>query len=133
MTTTTNLQDLSLRIEQVVHEHIAASQTVASAAVERSFGTAAGKTGKTPPASRPRKSVRRRSRDEMAALGEQLYQAVCAKPGEGMVALAADVGAIPRELNRPMAQLKDAGKVRSVGQRHLTRYFPLVGESIESA
>ena len=69
----------------------------------------------------------------MAALCERLYQAVCAKPGEGMVVLATDIGASPRELNRPMAQLKGAGKVRSVGQRNLTRYFPLVSEATGSA
>ena len=70
---------------------------------------------------------------EISAIGERLYQAVCAKPGAPMTVLAVDVGATPRALNRPMMHLKRAGKIRSVGQRHLTRYFPLVGETAGQA
>lgn len=46
-----------------------------------------------------------------------------------MVVLAADVGSSPRQLSRPMTQLKRLGRVRSVGQRHVTRYFPLAVKS----
>ena len=42
-----------------------------------------------------------------------------------MAVLAAEIGSSPRELNRPVTQLRSAGQVRSVGQRHLTRYFPM--------
>jgi hypothetical protein len=73
-------------------------------------------------------SSKRRAPEEIAALGERLYQAVCAKPGETMTVLMADVGGSARELQRPMALLKRAGRVRSVGARHLTRYFPMVNE-----
>lgn len=65
----------------------------------------------------------------MAALGQQFYQAVCERPGETMVVLAADIGSSPRELNRPVTILKRLGQVRSVGQRNLTRYFPLAAKS----
>ena len=41
-----------------------------------------------------------------------------------MVAFATELGATVRELHRPMANLKRAGQVRSVGERHRTRYFP---------
>ncbi len=74
----------------------------------------------------------RRTPAEMAALSERIYQAVCAKPGESKAVLAAAVGVTARELDRPMSQLKDAGKVRTAGQRHLTRYFPLVGEAAQT-
>ena len=69
----------------------------------------------------------------MGAVGERLYQAVCSKPGESKAVLAGEVGMSPLELDRPMKHLKNTGKVRSVGQRHLTRYFPLVGENAASA
>lgn len=36
------------------------------------------------------------------------------------------VGAPARTLHRPMMLLKRAGRVRSVGTRHATRYFPAV-------
>jgi hypothetical protein len=68
----------------------------------------------------------------MAALGERLYQEVCAKPGETMSVLAADLGSSWQELSRPMSHLKRDGRVRSVGQRHLTRYFPLVSKAVEA-
>jgi hypothetical protein len=42
-----------------------------------------------------------------------------------MTVLAARVGQKPRALNRPMLQLKKAGRVRSAGERYLTRYFPM--------
>ena len=74
----------------------------------------------------------RRTPTEMAAMSERLYQAVCTKPGESKAVLAAAVGVPTRELDRPMSHLKNAGKVRSVGQRHLTRYFPLVGETAQA-
>ena len=61
----------------------------------------------------------------MAALGERLYRAVCEHPGESMARLSGELGASARELHRPMALLKRAGRVRSVGERHATRYFPM--------
>ena len=61
----------------------------------------------------------------MSALSERLYAAICAHPGAAMCVLAAEVGATARELNRPATQLRRAGRVRSVGQRQSTRYFPM--------
>jgi len=46
-----------------------------------------------------------------------------------MAVLAADLGATPRELHRAVAGLKQAGRVRAVGQRAHTRYFPLANSS----
>jgi len=69
----------------------------------------------------------------VAAVAERIYQAVCAKPGEAMTVLAAELGASARELHRPMALLKRAGRVRSAGARHLTRYFPMVDGAAASA
>jgi hypothetical protein len=58
-------------------------------------------------------------------LEERLYRAVCAHPGETMAVLAQAVGATARELNRPATLLRRDGRVRSVGQRSSTRYFPM--------
>lgn len=62
-------------------------------------------------------------------LGERLFAAVCTQPGETMAVLAPKLGSSPRELHRPMAVLKEAGRVRSVGQRSHTRYYPTVTRS----
>lgn len=131
--------DLNARIEQVIAEHIAACRAAAISAVELAFATnaiSAFKSDRSRQTRRPstgraetptsRESLARRTPAEMAAVSERLYQAVCARPGESKAALAAEVGLSARELDRPMTHLKDSGKVRSVGQRHLARYFPLV-------
>jgi hypothetical protein len=118
---------LEERIEQLVREHIASMQRNAREALERAFA------GATSP--RPGRVTRghgdggrkRRAPTEVSAIGERLYRAVCARPGEGMGVLARELGASVRELHRPMALLKKAGRVRSVGQRSLTRYFPRTG------
>src|SRR5690606_1202889 len=72
---------------------------------------------------------KRRAPAEVSAVGERLYQAVCAHPGESMATLAKELEMAPRELQRPMALLREAGRVRCVGQRHLMRYFPRTGAS----
>jgi hypothetical protein len=123
----TNL-DLSQRIEQVIREHLAATQTAAREAIERAF---AGAAVRAPARVSRRASVsassgnrKRRAPAEIASLGDQFLRAVRAKPGESMTVLAADVGASARELHRAVALLKQAGRVRSVGNRQQTRYFP---------
>ena len=130
MANTMSNQELGERIERLVQEHIAASRKAAQEAVARAFAAA------HPPARvRTRRQFtssgrsKKRAPEEIAAVGERLYQAVCAKPGETMVVLRADVGASARELHRPMALLKRAGRVRSVGTRHLTRYFPMTNDA----
>lgn len=69
----------------------------------------------------------RRTAEEIAELGEQLYELVCAHPGESMTLFAEQMGMRAGDLHVPMSKLKVAGRVRSVGQRSLTRYFPAVG------
>jgi hypothetical protein len=129
--TTTSIQNLEKEIERLVREHMDACEVAAAAAVQRAFGAARA----TRPASRKRAVPKsrttnsRRSSDELAKLGDRLYAAVCDKPGETMHVLAAEVGAKPRELQRPMFLLKQSGKVRSAGQRSFTRYFPMAAPS----
>lgn len=126
MNSTNSAQDLGQRIEQMIKQHIATSQACAQQAVARAFTSAA--SGSTPVVTprRARSSPgRKRPSADIAALGEQFHQAVCAKPGEIMTVLSVDVGATARELSRPVTLLRRAGRIRAVGSRHLTRYFPL--------
>jgi hypothetical protein len=128
---TTSFDMLSQRIEEVIQEHLTASRVAAADAVARAFGSMSRESGR----SRVRLAApstggsQRRTAPELAALGQQFYRAVCAKPGETMAVLAAEVGASPRLLNRPVTQLRRLGQVRSVGQRNLTRHFPLATKS----
>jgi hypothetical protein len=135
MTKTTSTQDLGRRIEQVVEEHIAESRRAAQEAVVRAFATANRRpsSAKSAPRATTGRTFERRSPEEVAALGERLYGAVCTNPGAAMAVFAAEIGATVRELNRPMTLLKRAGRVRSVGARHRTRYFPMAGKVAASA
>jgi len=122
---TTNLTEgLQRQIERLVREHLAAQQKAALAAVERAFAPAAPVRARPVRPVRPSPGRRRRT-SELAHLAERLCEAVRACPGETMTVLAASVGEKPRALNRPMLHLKRAGRVRSAGERHHTRYFPM--------
>jgi len=125
MASTTSNEELAKKIERLVEEHIAESRRVAQEALARAFGSPPAKSGRARPPAAKRHWKGRRSPDEVAELGERLYAAICAKPGAGMSALATEVGASVRELHRPMTRLKDDSRIRSVGKRHLTRYFPM--------
>jgi hypothetical protein len=121
--------ELAEQIEKLVGDFVAASRSAASAAVERAFAAADGnrvRARRSESASRKRKSSARRSPQEMAALSERLYEAICSKPGEKMTVLAAAVGVAPREMLVPSAKLKRSGRIRSVGQKQQTRYFPML-------
>jgi hypothetical protein len=135
MTNTTSNQELGERIERLVQEHIAASRRAAQDAVERAFTSTRGAPTRAPARRQATSSAggKRRTTVEMAALAEQLYHAVCANPGETIAAIAAEVGASARELHRPMSLLKRDGRVRSVGARSFTRYFPMTNGASASA
>lgn len=124
MSNTTTAQDLGQRIEQLIQEHIAASRACAQEALARAFATSAI-VSKTPARRARSAAAKRRSSEDIAALGERFYEAVCAKPGETMTVLSLDVGASARELSRSVALLRRKGRIRSVGSRDQTRYFPL--------
>jgi hypothetical protein len=116
-------ETLSEQIEQLVRAHIEATRREAADALARAFSLASApaRVNATP---KPRRTTgRRRASTELSALGARLYEAVVAQPGETMAVLAPGLGCSPRELHRPMAALKQAGRVRSVGQRHQTRYY----------
>jgi hypothetical protein len=126
---TPKFDEFSRRLEQLIQDHIAECRRAAQVAVERAFAAsiavspAAG--GKGSPPRRERKPGRRRNSVELAALGDRLQEAVCVNPGETMAALALRLGMPTSALQLPMSNLKRLGKVRHVGARHLTRYFPL--------
>jgi hypothetical protein len=127
--TNTN-EDLGKQIERLVAEHIAATRKVAQQAVERALAA----SGVAPVEVRPARvrvegSGKRRGAAELTALGERFYRALCSKPGETMAVLAAETGATARELHRAVAALKRAGRVRAVGERAHTRYFPLASSA----
>ena len=125
ITTKSLEQKIQAAVEQLVREHLAACEAAATVAVRAAFERAS----KAPSKSSQRRSARapspRRSPEEMAAIQERLYEAIRRHPGETMAVIAPAVGAPPRALNRPATTLRREGRVRSVGQRQYTRYFPM--------
>lgn len=127
MTTSMSAQELGQQIEQLVENYIAAGRLVATEAMERAFESARlpRRRTRSPRAARRRISAKR-PLEEMADLSERLYEAICANPGDTMRVLAPVVGARSSALHVPTMRLKRAGRIRTVGQRSLTRYFPMV-------
>ena len=124
----TKQTELEIAIERLVQAHVAGLHAAATAAVERAFARTKSSGRRAGPTTR-RAPGNRRAADEVAALAEGLYAAVCANPGAGMPKLALLLGTSSRALNRPALQLRRSGRLRSVGQRQSTRYFPMTGKA----
>jgi hypothetical protein len=124
-------EELATQIEALVAGYVDEVRRCARQAVERGLSPASGSTSKT---SKPSKSSTKRKRTfngrrslaELETLSEALCVLIHEQPGEPMVTLAAELGASSEALHRPMTMLKRAGRIRSVGERQWTRYFPTV-------
>jgi hypothetical protein len=66
-----------------------------------------------------------RSVETILKLSEQLYGQMVQTPGETMARYASNLAMTRAELVVPGKRLKAAGRVRSVGERTHTRYFPM--------
>jgi hypothetical protein len=66
---------------------------------------------------------RKRRPDELDRLADDIEAFIRDNPGELMSDIAEHFEATPRELALPVRRLKDAGRVRTEGQRRATRYF----------
>jgi hypothetical protein len=126
-------EDLAAKIERLVVDHVAKIRRSAAEAVERAFaGPSTTRVPQKRTASASTRPSRRRNPEELEKLAEQLHAAVCETPGETMAVLSERVDATVRELNRPMNNLRRAKRIRSVGTRSQTRYFPTVGPAANS-
>ena len=131
-----SIEDLCQGIEILVQQHLDACCEEAVAAVERSLRTSLShsrrktKTKKPPKTIKPTKPStprgRRRSEAEMKALAEQFHELVLAQPGKMMSDYAPQLGVTPSKLWRPVGRLKRARLIRSVGERRVMRYFPIL-------
>ncbi len=124
---TPKIEDLEIQIEKLVRDHIAACHRAAAGAVERAFSSTP-KHSAAPPrkATVTRSSGKRhRSAEEMEELRQRLFAAVRANPGARMPDMAMELGVSARDLYLPIVRLKSEGRVRSVGLRNATRYFPM--------
>lgn len=140
---TVDFSDFNSQFETLLREQRAACRAAALSALDRVFPAEICTSASDSRASRrSRKVSRRRNRTsgktpprrtpaEMANLGERLFKAICAKPGQPRATLAGQLEVSPSELDRPMNHFRSSGRVRTVGQRHLTRYFPAFVDAVE--
>jgi hypothetical protein len=77
------------------------------------------------PGSRRRASGEKRPPGELARLTEKLGEYIKAHPGLRMEVIAKAIGAPPRELRLPATKLVAAKRIRAVGQKRGTEYFPV--------
>lgn len=137
MTAPKTPEQLASAIETLVVSYLDEVRRVAQQALARSFCQPPTSAPKSPadgvsPVQR-RKQAERRTPEQLATLADKLHQLVCARPGETMAALAVAMQETAVTLHLPMTKLKAEGRVRSVGERHLTRYFPAVVRASKSA
>lgn len=131
MKTPKSTLELADAIESLVASYVesvreAAQQAVARATVERVASAHSSSSGTRTRAAPPQTTMARRTAAELETVCDALCARVRAQPGMSMVELAEQMNAEVRSLQRPMAKLKSASRVRSVGERHLTRYYPAV-------
>lgn len=129
-------------LEQLIHEEMAAaaerimrfSRSTAVAAFEQRFEIlSAGREQELPlepTNNRQRRSPTRRhaaprSREEIENLSNRFLDAVRAHPGETMASLAPKIEVEVAQLQVPMVRLRKAGKLKTMGHRQFTRYFPV--------
>jgi hypothetical protein len=128
-------------LEQLIEEEVAFAvqrivrqvQHTAMETLESQFlktlplsGARVGSAPDPSPRSRAKKSPPvRRSAAQITELSDRFLQAVRSDPGQSMSVLAPRLGVKPGELTVPVARLKASKMVKSVGNRHLMRYFPV--------
>jgi hypothetical protein len=128
MTPPTTNQELADHLEAIVTQYITEAHRAAQRALERAFASTptTSRRQSRPSTTRPstRQPSKRRPAEELVELAEQLAELVRAQPGESMATFAAELELPVRALHRPMMRLKRDGRVRCVGERQHTRYFP---------
>jgi hypothetical protein len=134
---TTN-HELAKQIEDLVRQHVDALRTTAAAAVARAFApppppASTRANTQTKPTRARKKAAARRTPEELVALGERFYGVLCRHPGETMSTLAPQVDVAPRVLQVAVARLRRTGRVRAIGNKQQTRYYPMVTTPSTSA
>jgi hypothetical protein len=122
--------DLSKQIEDIVRQHVDALRASAAAAVARAFAAvplplSMRASTQTRPVRPRKKAAPRRGPEELVTLGERFYTVLCQRPGETMTTLAPQVGVAARVLQVAVGRLRRDGRVRVIGKKQQTRYYPM--------
>ena len=122
-------KEVHQQLESLLRVHLDAQRKAMLAVVERVYAgptrSVARRRSSATPSQRAPVGRARRPEAWITALANRLCAAVAAEPGVGMTRLAAQLGLLARELERPMTHLKIDRRVGSVGRYQGMSYFPL--------
>ena len=131
----TNEEQLEQQIAKALSSYFEAGHRIARTALEHTLSgkpnVSSSRSMAKAPRERPRQ--RKRSRAVIDQLCESFWTAVSAHPGESMKFLAEHVGERPSELSVVVSRLKRTDRIRTVGSRQFTRYFPATETAREAA
>ncbi len=129
--TTIDITTLEASVEALIQQQLAAYEAQLREALGRKLTT--GRRGtprrKRTKSTAARSGAPRRTTEELEALAERFFSAVESTPGETMMTLAAGLGLRAQELERPVLRLKKAGRIKTVGERSRTRYYPMTARA----
>jgi hypothetical protein len=126
-----DITTIEASVEALIRQQVAAYEAQLREALARTLATprsaSSRRTASRPKAAPKRSAARERPRapEELEALAELFFAAVEAAPGETMMTHAAKLGLRTQELRQPVLRLKQAGRIKSVGEQHRTRYYPM--------
>lgn len=145
------MSDINARIESTIRSFTAELQQLIGAAVRAHVETALGTFGASakpapakvgrpaaaapapaakaaaPKAVKSRKKGAKRSAAELARAEKDLLEYVTVKPGQRMEEISAALGAVTKDLSRPLQKLLDTNAIRREGVKRASRYYPTSG------
>jgi len=135
---------LAIEIDTAIQLIVTATRNATLVAVEEAFRdvgqltpSTATNVGRVTPSGGPnvqrRRPHPRRSTSEISELAERLFASLSEHPGKTMVELSQAMDAQPSDLRLPMVQLKRDGRVKSIGRRQYTRYYPRAAAQSDEA
>lgn len=117
-------------IEDLVDAFMADVRMSAREAIEHAFSRASAKGQKRiAKVSTKSSAAARRTDAQVSQMCDDIFEVLRANPGVPMAVLVEKMNVPGRLLNYPMARLKFSGRIRKVGRRQSTRYYPVIGRS----
>jgi len=132
---TIDITTLEASVEALIRQQVAAYEAQLRETLGRRLASVGGASSRrkaarsTASPKRCTAPAARRPPKELEALAERFFSAVEAAPGETMVTLAAGLGLGAQEFERPVLRLEREGRLKTVGERNRTRYYPLTPRS----
>lgn len=134
MTSPKTPEQLACHIKALVDDYVREVERSALDAVGRAFSNRHQVRNESArakaPSAKPGAQTQRRTPEQLAELADDLAATIASHPGEAMATFAEQLGVSARDLHRPMTMLKRQKRIRSVGERQLTRYFPAASSRV---